>query len=65
MLAPPCPGQQMVVTEGLFSMKGDSAPLGEIQQVTHQPNGWLMVDDAPGHGRYRGARGAPAAGCKR
>ncbi len=50
LLASPCPGQQLVVTEGVFSMDGDSAPLAEIQQVTQQHNGWLMVDDAHGTG---------------
>ncbi|HDI6372662.1 TPA: 8-amino-7-oxononanoate synthase [Escherichia coli] len=50
LLAASCPGQQLVVTEGVFSMDGDSAPLAEIQQVTQQHNGWLMVDDAHGTG---------------
>ena len=50
LLASPCPGQQLVVTEGVFSMDGDSAPLEEIQQVTQQHDGWLMVDDAHGTG---------------
>ncbi|HEL8112057.1 TPA: 8-amino-7-oxononanoate synthase [Escherichia coli] len=50
LLASPCPGQQLVVTEGVFSMGGDSAPLEEIQQVTQQHDGWLMVDDAHGTG---------------
>ncbi len=59
----PRPGQQMVVTEGVFSMDGDSAPLAEIQQVTQQHNGWLMVDDAHGTGVI-GSRGAAAAGGK-
>ncbi|STE75943.1 8-amino-7-oxononanoate synthase [Escherichia coli] len=49
-LLPPVRGQQLVVTEGVFSMDGDSAPLAEIQQVTQQHNGWLMVDDAHGTG---------------
>lgn len=31
-------------------MDGDSAPLEEIQQVTQQHDGWLMVDDAHGTG---------------
>ncbi|XPE61456.1 aminotransferase class I/II-fold pyridoxal phosphate-dependent enzyme [Shigella flexneri] len=38
------------MTEGVFSMDGDIAPLAEIQQVTQQHNGWLMVDDADGTG---------------
>lgn len=63
LLASPCPGQQLVVTEGVFSMDGDIAPLAEIQQVTQQHNGWLMVDDAHGTGVI-GGRGAAAAGCK-
>ncbi len=49
-LASPCQGQQMVVTEGVFSMHGDSAPLEEIQQLTQQHDVWLMVDDAHGTG---------------
>ncbi|XPE68595.1 aminotransferase class I/II-fold pyridoxal phosphate-dependent enzyme [Shigella boydii] len=42
-----------MVTEGVYSMDGDSAPLGEMQQVTQQHNGWLMVDDAHGTGVIR------------
>ncbi len=57
------PGQQLVVTEGVFSMDGDSAPLEEIQQVTQQHDGWLMVDDAHGTGVI-GEQGVAAAGCK-
>ncbi len=64
LLASPCPGQQLVVTEGVFSMDGDSAPLEEIQQVTQQHDGWLMVDDAHGTGVI-GEQGVAAAGCKR
>ncbi len=44
-------------------MDGDIAPLAEIQQVTQQHNGWLMVDDAHGTGVI-GEQGAAAAGCK-
>ncbi len=64
LLASPCPGQQLVVTEGVFSMDGDSPPLAEIQQVTQQHNGWLMVDDAHGTGVI-GEQGVAAAGCKK
>lgn len=50
LLATPCEGQQLVVTEGVFSMDGDRAPLREISQATQRAGGWLMVDDAHGIG---------------
>lgn len=50
LLATPCPGQQLVVTEGVFSMDGDSAPLAEIHAMAQQYNAWLLVDDAHGIG---------------
>ncbi|SJZ47583.1 8-amino-7-oxononanoate synthase [Vibrio cincinnatiensis] len=39
----------LVVTEGVFSMDGDCAPLAEIYQQINQ-RAWLMVDDAHGVG---------------
>lgn len=50
LLEAPCPGQQLVVTEGVFSMDGDSAPLAAIQQTAHAHKAWMMVDDAHGIG---------------
>ena len=50
LLAKPNGGEQLVVTEGVFSMDGDSAPLADIALATRQANGWLMVDDAHGIG---------------
>lgn len=43
-------GQQLVVTEGVFSMDGDSAPLQAISQAARQAGAWLLVDDAHGIG---------------
>lgn len=43
-------GERMILTEGIFSMDGDSAPLAEIAQTARQADGWLMVDDAHGVG---------------
>lgn len=50
LLEKPLAGQQLTITEGVFSMDGDSAPLGPIQQVTAEAGGWLLVDDAHGIG---------------
>lgn len=50
LLDAPCSGQQLVITEGVFSMDGDGAPLAEASAVTRQAGGWLMVDDAHGIG---------------
>ena len=50
LLEKPCRGQQLVVTEGIFSMDGDGAPLAELASVTRDKQGWLLVDDAHGIG---------------
>lgn len=50
LLAKPIAGQQLVVTEGVFSMDGDSAPLGDIATAAREAQAWLMVDDAHGIG---------------
>lgn len=42
----------LVVTEGVFSMDGDKAPLAEIAKITTNAKGHLLVDDAHGIGLY-------------
>ena len=48
----------LVITDGVFSMDGDVAPLDKIYQVSKKHNAILMVDDAHGEGVLgRGGRG--------
>ncbi|GAB4476760.1 MAG: glycine C-acetyltransferase [Anaerolineales bacterium] len=48
----------LVVTDGVFSMDGDIAPLDKIYEVTKKHDAILMVDDAHGEGVLgRGGRG--------
>lgn len=52
-------GNRLIVTDGVFSMDGDLAPLPEICQLAQQHNAWVMVDDAHGFGPL----GASGGGC--
>jgi 8-amino-7-oxononanoate synthase len=47
----------LIVTESVFSMDGDQAPLEAISELAAANDAWFMVDDAHGLGVINGGKG--------
>ncbi len=43
-------GRKLIITDAVFSMDGDRAPLPELLALCEQHDAWLLVDDAHGFG---------------
>ena len=55
----------MVITDGVFSMDGDLAPLRELLEVCDRFDAWLLSDDAHGLGVVGDGRGSSFANGER
>lgn len=55
-------GQRLIVSDAVFSMDGDIAPLGALNELAERYDAWLLIDDAHGFGVLgEHGRGALAA----
>lgn len=50
MLEKTASGRKLIITDAVFSMDGDIAPLPELLALCEQYDAWLLVDDAHGFG---------------
>ncbi len=52
----------MLITDGVFSMDGDLAPVAALNALVEEYDAWLMTDDAHGLGVVGGGRGSSFVG---
>ena len=51
-------GHRLIMTEGVFSMDGDRAPVAALSQIARDHDAWLLVDDAHALGVINDGRGS-------
>lgn len=54
-------GHVLLLTDGVFSMDGDRAPVAALGKIAAAHDAWLMTDDAHGIGVVGGGRGSSFA----
>ena len=55
-------GRALLLTDGVFSMDGDLAPVAALAEIAAAHDTWLMTDDAHGIGVVGGGRGSSFMG---